>query len=380
MLQNCHLAVSWMIHLDRICEEIKEMDKIHPEFRLWLTSYPSDDFPTSILQNGVKMTNEPPKGLRANVTGSFLKDPIVNSEFFEGCGQPDSFKKLLYSLCFFHAVIQERRKFGPVGWNIPYEFNDSDLKICVRQLKVFLDEDTSRIDYDALIYLTGECNYGGRVTDDKDRRLIIYLLKDFYLEEMVKNPNYKFTEDEIYKLPANISQHGALVDFIKQFPNITKPEVFGLHSNADITKDIGESNLLFDTMLKCGGSGGGDSGGSKADDMLRAIVDSILHGFPQEFDVVKASKQYPVKYEDSMNTVLTQEIKRFNVLIGLIISSAKEMDKALKGLVMMSQQLEKATMSLLDGKVPAMWKEKSYESSKPVGSYILDLKERIVFF
>jgi dynein heavy chain len=54
-----------------------------------------------------------------------------------------------------------------------------------------------------------------------------------------------------------------------------------------------------------------------------------LHGFPEEFDIETISKIYPVKYEDSMNTVLTQEIKRFNVLLGLITSSLKEMEKAL---------------------------------------------------
>ena len=70
---------------------------------------------------------------------------------------------------------------------------------------MFLDEDTNRIDYDALIYLAGECNYGGRVTDDKDRRSIIYIIKDFYLEAMVKDPNYKFTDNELYKLPYEIS-------------------------------------------------------------------------------------------------------------------------------------------------------------------------------
>jgi len=122
LLQNCHLAPSWLNDLARICEQLDSnigKDTTHPSFRLWLTSYATPEFPLSILQNCVKMTNEPPKGIKANLQVSFTTAPISDLEdFYDAHPKQDLFRPMLFGMCFLHAIIQERRGFGSLGWNI----------------------------------------------------------------------------------------------------------------------------------------------------------------------------------------------------------------------------------------------------------------------
>merc|ERR1712159_224022 len=115
------------------------------------------------------MTNEPPKGLRANLQNSYFS---YNDDFMNKTSKPEVWRKLLYALCFFHATIQERRKFGPLGWNIRYEFNDSDKVVNVLQLEELIEQN-EEVPYAVILTLAGNVNYGGRITDDLDRRTLL---------------------------------------------------------------------------------------------------------------------------------------------------------------------------------------------------------------
>lgn len=114
-----------MPKLEAIVEQLSEKD--NEEFRIWLTSMPSKAFPVSILQTAVKMTMEPPTGLRSNLLRTWAN---LDNRTLNDCKKPVAFKTLMFAFSFFHAIVQDRRRFGPIGWNIPYAFTFEDFDIC----------------------------------------------------------------------------------------------------------------------------------------------------------------------------------------------------------------------------------------------------------
>ena len=379
LLMNCHLAESWMGTLEQIVQNIQPDSKsAGKEFRLWLTSYPSAKFPVTLLQNGIKMTNEPPKGLKSNLAGSFTKDFITDPKVFNGCKREKEWKKLLFGLCFFNAVIQERRLYGALGWNIPYEFSESDLRISVQQLRDYLDLSPKKIPFEALKYLAGECNFGGRVTDDKDRRLIMTLLEDYYNEDLFKE-NYRFAGIHEFFAPTT-GDHNSFMSHIEALPSSIPPEIYGFHPNAEMTKNQNEAVLMFNSMLLTQGTQKTSASQQSPEQIAMLIAENILHEPPELLDEDYANKNYPPRYAESMNTVLTQEVIRFNNLTKCIRNTLADLTKAVTGQISMSGLIEATIKTLFDGKVPKVWKDVSYPSLKPLAGYISDLKTRIEFF
>ena len=119
--------------------------------------------------------------------------------------------------------------------------------------------------------------------------------------------------------------------------------------------------------------------GKSQEEILQDMAKNILDKLPANFDVDEASKKHPIMYNESLNTVLQQELLRFNKLINEVRSSLINIGKAIKGEVVMSTDLEKVANSLFDNQIPALWAKQSYPSLKPLASYVMDLIQRLKF-
>ncbi|KAI8818687.1 dynein heavy chain and region D6 of dynein motor-domain-containing protein [Fimicolochytrium jonesii] len=413
-LQNCHLAASWMSRLETIVKEFSQPDaEIHENFRIFLSSMPSKVFPIAVLQDGVKVTNEPPKGLKANVARSFAD--ISRDLFDEHPPQGPRFRKLLFGVCFFNAVIQERKKFGPLGWNILYDWSNSDLEVSITILKNMLQE-SKTIPWDALSYLTGEITFGGRVTDDWDRRTLRSILARFYTPQILDD-SYKFSPSGIYHAPpdGDLASYRAYID---RLPFSEEPSVFGMHENADISYQIQETRRLLRSILEVQPRLVTAGGGKSSEEIVTGMATAILNDWPAPLileipiegekrpksarfaggappsesggSTIDDSSPNPVLLElfkkdesgrmlNSLSTVLSQEAVRFNKLNNIVRNSLQNLVKAVKGLVVMSSELELVFKSLLNNEVPHAWSAHAYPSLKPLGAWVKDFHKRMAF-
>ena len=247
--------------------------------------------------------------------------------------------------------------------------------ISLQQLFAFIEEN-EETPFKALKYCIGECNYGGRVTDGKDRITLNSIMERFFNEEVLET-GYKMSQSGTYSSPG-VETREEFLEVIEGLPLVAPPEIFGFHENANITKDTKETNAMFATCLLCEGGGGGASSGDK-DATIAATAGDIKEKLPAAYDMEQAAISYPVLWEQSMNTVLCQELARFNNLTNAMKKSLVEVEKAVRGIVVMSGPLEALGDSLVYGAIPAMWKAKSYPSFKPLAGYVTDLLERLNF-
>jgi dynein heavy chain len=360
LLQNCELGLELMATMEEFLERLKEGQD--PNFRLFITALPDKAFPLGLLQMSTKVTNEPPAGLKAGILRSYTI--IVDQDRLERVDQGAAqWRQLLFALCFMHSVVQERRKFGSLGWGIPYEYNNGDLTACILFLEKHLYNGS--ISWPTFQYMVCEAQYGGKITDTLDRRLFksytqVWLNSGTCQEGFAFNPKspiFKIPDNFVYKVD-NYDTIGQYHNYIKSFPEIDSPEMFGLHPNADLTFRVKEVNALFNTLGETqpkGGGGGGD--GMSREDTVAEKAQEILGRMPEHY----IEEEYKVKINKlggltiPLNIFLYQEIQRLQNVLSKVGFMLKQLRLAINGEVVMTEELQQCLDAIYEAKVPKMW-------------------------
>lgn len=369
-----------MPSLALIVANIRASNDLHPEFRLILSSAPYEEFPVDVLRNSVKLTCEPPAGLRANLLHSLaerrmeetwkrLSTTALSSP--SSLVVPPYWDRLLHALCFFHAVVLERKKFGSLGWNVEYEFNDSDLDTSITTLQLFLSEAQNKghdedIPWDALRYVTGDVLYGGRVTDQWDMRCLSSILKRHFSPSI---------------LAPNSSQSPQLPPFVAN--EIAEgPEVFGMDETADKVHRRQNADLMLQTLAAMQhGAVLNSTIGRTQDDIVSSLASEMLSSLPPlPTDI--SDYHSSLRAEENTNpltTFLKQEVGRYSQLMTTIRSTLTELIRAIKGLAIMSTEMDDMFQSLPTHSIPSSWARVAYPSTKSLLPFMRDLHERIAF-
>jgi hypothetical protein len=364
VLQNCHLSLSWMPRLEYLIDNL-EPGKVHERFRLCLVTMSDDRFPIGILYQGSKLIYEIPLGIRENLLRIYNG---FNPEEYEQ-EWTETEKGLTFNLAFFHSVVLERLQFGSIGWNIPYEFNPSDFAISKKHLRSFLAEATD-VPFEALSYVIGELNYGGRVTDPLDRRLLLSLLQRFF-SGAVCSLNAR------YARPDFTADLTALMAVVSAWPIVTEGCDVGLALNASTITARNDALRIFNSLIEIQPTLVAASGAISEEQFALNFVDTLLGQIPTEFEEYRFTQEYDMT--DTINTVLYHEIVLYNELLAVIKRSLRTLINGLRGSIVIDAALEQLTRRLLSNKVPEVWLSHSFPSILSVQGYIEDLKMRIAF-
>merc|ERR1719223_7711 len=262
-----------------------------------------------------------------------------------------------------HSVVQERRKFGSLGWCIPYEFNGGDLNACILFLEKHLYNGS--ISWPTFQYMVSEAQYGGKITDAIDKRLFktfvnVWLNPGTCVEGFTFNPKaaiQKIQDNFVYRVQS-FEQIGAYQTYIHEFPEVDSPEMFGLHPNADLTFRVKEVTALFMTLGDTQPKGGGSSGdGPSREDVVAEKATELLGRMPEQY----MEEEYKSRINKlgglsiPLNIFLYQEIQRLQAVLFKVTGMLGQLKLAINGEVVMTEELQACLNSMFEARVPSMW-------------------------
>jgi len=375
LLNNVHLMPKWLGELEKKLDEYAA-EGSHSKFRVLLTSDPSQNIPIGILSRCIKITNEPPAGLKANLKRAwcfFSKEYIDDSD--------SKTRSILFGLCHFHSIMMERKMFGPLGFNMKYPFSIGDLRDSATCLQNYMDNTGGgKIPWQDLKYIFGEIMYGGHIVNDFDRLLANEYLNFYMKEELLDEMEmYPFAEDEkgisfMSPAPTTFDKY---IDHIENKMTQDTPIAFGLHPNAEIEYRTQQSNEVFNLLLELQPRGASNtSEGSSPQQVAESVAADLLEKFSEKmFDVEDLVRN--LDEQGPYQNVFIQEMDIMNVLLAEIKRSIKELQLGFAGELTMSDAMENLMTSLFMDRVPTTWSKISWPSKRGLSSWVHNFLDRL---
>lgn len=362
----------WMREFERALEIALEEDP-HEDFRCFISSEPPglphmEIIPESILQNSIKVSNQAPQDLKANLRRAMSK---FDEAYYEKAKEHkyNEFKALIFGLVMFHALILGRRKFGSQGWSKFYSFNDGDLTICGDVLHNYLSK-YEHIPYQDIRYIYGEIMYGGHITDDWDRRtnrtyLEVVIRPEILVQmQLTLQPGFKSPD------PAKFDRQN-YVDYIEQKLPVEQPQMFGLHPNAEIGYLTTLGETLFSTILSVAGA---SSSGASGESAVKSLIATLLKDLPDNFNMIEV--QGKIEEKTPYMIVAIQECEKMNTLLNEIRFSLTELDQGLDGALNITDAMESLQLSLSINVLPPKWAANTNPTKKALLDWFPELLVR----
>ena len=366
MLENIELVAGWLPKLEKKLESLEE--GADPLFRVFLSAMPQPVVPVPILQKSIKLTNEPPSGLKANLKRAYLN---FTEAIWENSSKQSEFKAIIFALCFFHSVACERRKFGPMGWNRAYPYNPGDLKDSIAVANNYL-EGQSVIPWDDLRYLFGEIFYGGHITDNYDRVLCTACLLAYVRVELLEGNMPLFAG---FATPPGPLNYKGYFDYIDESLDRETPLAYGLHPNAEVNFMTNQANALFSAVADMSPKGGGGEGGGQTrEEKVKALLDDILEKLPEQFMMIEIYER--IDDVTPYTGVFLQEIERMNSLLFEMRRSLIELNSGLAGDLSITEPMEIMMNAMASQQQPPKWEKLAWASRASLSIWLVDLFAR----
>ncbi|GAA5850789.1 hypothetical protein JCM8547_009091 [Rhodosporidiobolus lusitaniae] len=386
LLKNVHLAPAWLSQLE------KRLQSLNPNrlFRLFLTMETNPAIPVNILRQGRVLMNEPPPGIRANILDSLRS--LNPARLSTG---PAEKTRLYFLVAWFHAVVQERLRYVPLGWSKAFEFNDSDQEAALNTIDAWIESaakgrgniDPAAIPWDAIRVLIRETVYGGKIDTEFDQSLL-----DSFVAQLFSAKAY---DVDFELVPKSEGEEGLLVpeatkleqfvEWAARLPEQEPPSYLALPPTAERVIALAQGTRLLSRLLKMRSLDDDDEtvaadlnkGAASAQPAwMRQLKESCtewLEALPKTSPRLAAGKDGA---HDPLLRFFERETSLASKLLPTIRTDLANLIKVCDGELKQTNDLRALLSDLTKGTVPSSWSRYKCRALA-VGSWIVDFSKRV---